>query len=48
LLKKGVNIKARDEKEQTLLLIAAARGYIHILQILVTKGASTTVRDIDN
>jgi ankyrin repeat protein len=48
LLEKSANIEARDEKRQTPLLIAAARNHMHALQILVTRGASTTVRDIDN
>ncbi len=47
LLKQGVDVDRRDDKEQTALHVAAALGHLKLAELLLDFGASTGVTDAD-
>lgn len=47
LLKKGVDVNARDKNGETALYEAATNGYTEIVELLVSKGADVNAKDND-
>lgn len=45
LLARGAELEARDENENTVLQVAAGRGYLSIVQLLVERGAEVNARN---
>lgn len=44
-LKRGVDINARDDRGQTALMLAAAKGHAAACKLLLTAGADPTLKD---
>lgn len=47
LLKKGVDVNARDKNGETPLYEAATNGYTEIVELLISKGADVNAKDND-
>lgn len=47
LLSEGADVNSRADGGTTPLMIAAARGNLPIVQLLLDRGASPNLRDVD-